>query len=89
MRTNVAGALVLLGILLAGLAPGHAQAPAPPALNARLRQLVQASGIADLSGVRIDVETGRPVFQHHAERPLNPARTRSCHRVRRATAARA
>ncbi|HEY8432731.1 MAG TPA: D-alanyl-D-alanine carboxypeptidase/D-alanyl-D-alanine-endopeptidase [Sandaracinaceae bacterium] len=57
------------------LAKGHAQ-DAPPAapLVARLRELVQASGLADRVGIAVvDTADGRPVFQFHADRPLNPA----------------
>jgi D-alanyl-D-alanine carboxypeptidase/D-alanyl-D-alanine-endopeptidase (penicillin-binding protein 4) len=69
LREHVAS--IALALLLAS-APAAAQEA--QGLNARLRQLVQGSGIADQAGVAvIDVETGRPVFQHHAERPLNPA----------------
>src|SRR5690606_14736745 len=53
----------------------HAQPPAAPtSLVARLRQLVDQSGIAEKVGVAVvDTATGRPVFQYHAERPMNPA----------------
>lgn len=78
-------ALVGLGLCLG--AAGHAQPAAqpsaqPPAqpsaqpgsLVERLRQAVQASGLGEQVGVSVvDVASGRPVFQHHAERPLNPA----------------
>lgn len=60
----------ILWLLL--LAPALASAQA--ALPAELRRLVDESGLAEDVGVAvIDVETGRPVFQFHAERAMNPA----------------
>ncbi len=62
----LAGALALLSA-----APATAQ-PAP--LVGRLRALVDESGLGENVGVAVvDVESGRPVFQYHAERPMNPA----------------
>ncbi len=70
---RVAGALAAL-VLVSTFARGHAQEAAPPTLVARLRTLVQDSGLAERVGVAVvDTETGRPVFQYHAERPMNPA----------------
>lgn len=68
-------AAALAGLLVVSVfARGHAQDAAPPSLVARLRELVQASGIADRVGIAVvDTADGRPVFQFHAERPMNPA----------------
>ncbi len=70
-----AAALVAVVAVFAILTPTHAQPPAAPtSLVARLRQLVDQSGIAEKVGVAVvDTATGRPVFQFHAERPMNPA----------------
>lgn len=75
--SHFARALTLTGALLTCLAPTHAQAPdeaAPTTLVGRLRQLVAASGLSEEVGVAVvDTESGRPIFQHHAQRPMNPA----------------
>lgn len=75
MRRNASGALIALFAVLSTLAPTHAQPATPPApLVSELRQLVLASGIADKVGIAVvDSASGRPIFQHHAERPMNPA----------------
>jgi D-alanyl-D-alanine carboxypeptidase/D-alanyl-D-alanine-endopeptidase (penicillin-binding protein 4) len=63
--TNMRRLLFLWVVLFA--IPAHAQ-------EARLRELVRGSGIADLSGVAvIDLETGDTVFEHRAATPMNPA----------------
>lgn len=69
------GAALAAALVVSTLARGHAQeAAAQPTLVARLRELVQASGIAEQVGVAVvDTATGRAVFQFHAERPMNPA----------------
>jgi D-alanyl-D-alanine carboxypeptidase/D-alanyl-D-alanine-endopeptidase (penicillin-binding protein 4) len=67
-------AVTVLVVALGALAPGHAQTPEGGALVARLRQLVEASGLGENAGIAVvDAADGRPVFQHHAERPMNPA----------------
>jgi D-alanyl-D-alanine carboxypeptidase/D-alanyl-D-alanine-endopeptidase (penicillin-binding protein 4) len=71
--SRVTAIVALLGILLA-FTPSHAQPPAATPLVARLRQLVQDSGLGENVGIAVvDTADGRPIFQHHAARPLNPA----------------
>lgn len=73
LRRSGAAALVAAIALLSSLTPSHAQ-QAPPNLVGQLREIVQSSGIADKVGVAVvDIDAGRPVFQYHAERPMNPA----------------
>ncbi len=74
MRRHSVAVVAALAILLA-LTPGRAQQATPPApLVTRLRQLVADSGLSEQVGVVvIDTADGRPIFQHHAERPMNPA----------------
>jgi serine-type D-Ala-D-Ala carboxypeptidase/endopeptidase (penicillin-binding protein 4) len=69
-RRALAGLLgALLGLVAAPAA--HAQ-PAP--LVQQLRSLVADSGLGEQVGVAVvDVDSGRPVFQHHAARLMNPA----------------
>jgi len=65
------GLLPILAALLLWAAPAHAQR-AP--LVTELRGLVADSGLSDEVAIAVvDLSTGRPVFQHHAERPMNPA----------------
>lgn len=67
-----ASLLVLLTLLVA--CPAQAQRAEGPSLVASLRALVAESGLADVVGVAVvDASTGRPIFQHRAERPMNPA----------------
>ncbi|MCB9591675.1 MAG: D-alanyl-D-alanine carboxypeptidase/D-alanyl-D-alanine-endopeptidase [Sandaracinaceae bacterium] len=64
--------ILLLGLWLA--APAQAQDAAGDTLVGQLRSLVASSGLSEEVGVAVvDIRTGRPVFQHHAERPMNPA----------------
>lgn len=64
-------AAVTLGLILLWSASAAAQG-AP--LVQELRGLVSESGLSDEVGVAVvDVESGRAVFQHHAQRPMNPA----------------
>ncbi|HHH31657.1 MAG TPA: D-alanyl-D-alanine carboxypeptidase/D-alanyl-D-alanine-endopeptidase [Polyangiaceae bacterium] len=54
--------------------PALAQREPRAPLVQQLRALVADSGLGDDVGVSvIDISTGRSVFQHHAERPMNPA----------------
>ncbi len=74
MRRHVPIAFVAALSVLLALTPGQAQQAPQPTLVSRLRQLVQDSGLSDRVGIAvIDTADGRPIFQHHAERPLNPA----------------
>lgn len=69
-------AIVLgLWLALALAAPARAQdAVEGDPLVTSLRGLVAASGLGEQVGVSVvDLRTGRAVFQHHAERPMNPA----------------
>ena len=67
-------ALVLVVFLLSIALPAHAQRDEGPGLVTSLRALVADSGLSDEVGVAVvDASTGRPIFQHHAERPMNPA----------------
>jgi D-alanyl-D-alanine carboxypeptidase/D-alanyl-D-alanine-endopeptidase (penicillin-binding protein 4) len=69
--------LVFAAILLfVPLAPGHAQqeSAAPATLAAQLRQLVQSSGLANKVAISvIDTSSGRAIFEHRADTPMNPA----------------
>ena len=71
---------------LASLSPALA-APAsePDALAAALQRVANTAADEDALGIAVkDLETGRTVFEHHAERLLNPA---SNHKLLTATAA--
>jgi len=64
--------VVLFALLLA--TPVRAQPEGGTPLVSRLRTLVAESGLGEHVGVAVvDIRTGRPVFQFHAERPMNPA----------------
>ncbi len=76
MGRHVSRVAALVALLVVALAftPSHAQPPAAAPLVTRLRQLVQDSGLADNVGIAVvDTADGRPIFQHRAARPLNPA----------------
>ena len=65
--------LLFVWLWLATL-PAHAQDAAPATLVSQLRSLVSDSGLGEHVGVAVvDARTGRPIFQFHAERPMNPA----------------
>lgn len=67
LRVNVASMRWWIVWVLFFALPAEAQ-------EARLRELVRGSGIAELSGIAvIDLESGRTIFQHRAEQQLNPA----------------
>src|SRR5262245_42483423 len=70
LRGSVSVVRFLLAVAVwIAVLPAQAQDVAP-----RLRELVRGSGIADLAGIAVvDLDTGRPVFQHHADRAMNPA----------------
>jgi D-alanyl-D-alanine carboxypeptidase/D-alanyl-D-alanine-endopeptidase (penicillin-binding protein 4) len=75
-RASIAWALLIAGALSLSLTPTHAQPAreAPGTLVGRLRQIVQESGLSEEVGVAVvDTASGRPIFQHHAPRPMNPA----------------
>ena len=75
MRKRALLSLALASALaLASSRPVLAQdAPSAP-LEGRLRALVASSGLSEQLGVAVvDARTGRAIFQHHAERPMNPA----------------
>lgn len=64
----------LLFLALVCTSSASAQREAPASLVGQLRELVNASGLSDEVGISvIDIRTGRPVFQFHAARPMNPA----------------
>ena len=76
VRTSRAARLGAAILILTGAlsCPVAAQPAEGASLVSRLRQLVNDSPVGEHVGVAvIDVETGRPVFQYHAERPMNPA----------------
>src|SRR5258706_10242190 len=63
-----------IALLFLLIAPAHAQPPPQQTLVTRLRQLVDTAALGEQVGVVvIDVASGRPIFQYHADRPLNPA----------------
>ncbi|MFK7987224.1 MAG: D-alanyl-D-alanine carboxypeptidase/D-alanyl-D-alanine-endopeptidase [Sandaracinaceae bacterium] len=65
---------LLLTVLVALFvwAPSASAQSAP--LVTELRRLVDESGLGDEVGISVvNTSTGRPVFQFHAERPMNPA----------------
>lgn len=75
MRRNAPAALAALFVLFC-FAPTHAQPRASerPSLVAQLRRIVDESGLAENASIAIvDTANGRPIFQHRAERPMNPA----------------
>lgn len=69
MRWTTIGFFSLLVLLLGRPATAEAQD-----LVGELRRLVSESGLSDDVGIAVvDAQSGRPIFQHHAERPMNPA----------------
>lgn len=78
MRTQARFVVALLfaGALFLSQTPTHAQRAEPggASLVDRLRALVRDSGLSENVGIAVvDTATGRPVFQHHAPRRMNPA----------------
>jgi serine-type D-Ala-D-Ala carboxypeptidase/endopeptidase (penicillin-binding protein 4) len=69
------GLAVVLGALLAWSGPVRtAGALDADALGTTLAQIVREANLGDTTGVAVvDLGTGRAVFRHHADRPLNPA----------------
>ena len=69
MRAVVAVVLGLFLLIASPPEPAEAQE-----LVGELRRLVSESGLSEEVGVAVvDAHTGRAIFQHHAERPMNPA----------------
>lgn len=70
LALSLAWSLALAAAPRAALAQDAPNAP----LEARLRALVASSGLSEQVGIAVvDTRTGRAIFQHHAERPMNPA----------------
>ncbi|MGF1467795.1 MAG: D-alanyl-D-alanine carboxypeptidase/D-alanyl-D-alanine-endopeptidase [Sandaracinaceae bacterium] len=74
MWTRRALLRALLAIVAAALAPPLPAAAQRDTLVGRLRAVVAGADLGPDVGIAVvDVAAGRPVFQHHAGRPLNPA----------------
>jgi D-alanyl-D-alanine carboxypeptidase/D-alanyl-D-alanine-endopeptidase (penicillin-binding protein 4) len=75
MRNRIRPVLALAGLLLLlGPYEARTQATNDDALRSELQGLVDTAALGERVGIEVrDASTGRVVFQHHPDAPLNPA----------------